>query len=100
MTASKFVADHSDTYQVKRLCEIVELERSSYYAWKSAEPARAARTEADAQRADRIRAIHAQDNTSGAPRITAELNDSVAADEKVNHKRAVWVGLTHRDRAP
>ena len=100
VTASKFVADHSDTYQVKRLCEIVELERSSYYAWKSAEPARAARTEADAQRAEQIRVIHAEDNTSGAPRITDELNDSVAADEKVNRKRAVWVGLTHRDRAP
>lgn len=87
----QFVADHSDTYQVKRLCELVELERSSYYAWKSAEPARAARAEADAQLAERIRVIHTEDNTYGAPRITAELNDGVTADEKVNHKRVARV---------
>ena len=82
MTRFHFVADHSDTYQVKRLCELVDLERSSYYAWKSAEPARIARAEADAQLADRIRAIHTEDNTYGAPRITAELNDGVTMDER------------------
>ncbi|MFC9769720.1 IS3 family transposase [Rhodococcus jostii] len=87
----RFVADHSDTYEVKRLCELVEIERSSYYAWKSAAPTRAARAEADAQLAARIRVIHTEDNTYGAPRITAELNDGVAADEKVNHKRVARV---------
>ena len=91
MTRFQFVADHSDTYQVKRLCELVELERSSYYAWKSAEPARAARVEADVQLAERIRAIHAEDNTYGAPRITAELNDGASAGGKVNHKRVARV---------
>lgn len=91
MTRFHFVADHSDTYQVKRLCEFVDLERSSYYAWKSAEPDRAARAEADAQLADRIRAIHTEDNTYGAPRITAELNDGAPADSKVNHKRVARV---------
>jgi transposase InsO family protein len=87
----RFVADHSDTYQVKRLCELVEIERSSYYAWKSAEPGRAARAEDDAQLAARIRVIHTEDNTYGVPRITAELNDGVAADDKVNHKRVARV---------
>lgn len=87
----RFVADHSDTYQVKRLCELVEIERSSYYAWKSAEPARAARAEADAQLAERIRVIHTEDNTYGAPRVTAELNDGVPPNEKVNHKRVARV---------
>ena len=91
MTRFQFVADHSDAYQVKRLCELVELERSSYYAWKAAEPDRAARAEADAQLAERIRVIHTEDNTYGAPRITAELNDGVAADEKINHKRVARV---------
>ncbi len=91
MTRFQFVADHSDTYQVKRLCELVELERSSYYAWKSAEPDRTARAEADAQLAERIRAIHTEDNTYGAPRITAELNDGVTVNERVNHKRVARV---------
>ena len=90
MTRFQFVADHSGTYQVKRLCDLVELERSSYYAWKSAEPDRAARVEADAQLAERIRVIHVEDNTYGAPRITAELNDGVAADE-IDHKRVARV---------
>ena len=57
------------------MCELVEVERSSYYAWKAAAPARAARAAADAQLAERIRAVHDDDNTCGAPRITAELND-------------------------
>lgn len=87
----RFVADHSDTYEVKRLCELVEAKRSSYYAWKSAEPARTARAEDDAQLAERIRVIHTEDNTYGAPRITAELNDGVPPDEKVNHKRVARV---------
>jgi len=43
----QFVADFCTTYAhiggVKRLCELVKIERSSYYAWKAGAPARAAR---------------------------------------------------------
>jgi hypothetical protein len=60
---------------VKRLCTLVEIERSSYYAWKAAAPAREQRAAADAAVAARIRTVHAQDTTYGAPRIAAELND-------------------------
>lgn len=91
MSRFQFVADSSTTYPVKRLCELVEIERSSYYAWKAGAPARQARAAADAQLADRIRAVHAEDNTVGAPRITAELNDGVGAGERVNHKRVARV---------
>jgi transposase InsO family protein len=95
----QFVADHSTTssatvrpgWSVKRLCELVEVERSSYYAWVKAAPARRARAAADAELAGRIRAVHADDNTCGAPRITAELNDGVPADQRVNHKRVARV---------
>lgn len=75
MSRFQFVADHCDTYEVKRLCELVEIERSSYYAWRRAAPARAARAAADARLAERIMAVHAANNTYGAPRITAEIND-------------------------
>lgn len=95
MSRFQFVADNSATFAdrggVKRLCELVEIERSSYYAWKAGAPARAARAEADAALAERIRAVHGEDNTQGAPRITAELNDSVPSDERVNHKRVARV---------
>jgi transposase InsO family protein len=110
VTRFQFVADHSTTssatsaatacsgWSVKRLCELVEIERSSYYAWLKAAPARQTRAAADAQLADRIRSIHAEDNTVGAPRVTAELNDGVPAGQRVNHKRVARVMREHRIR--
>jgi transposase InsO family protein len=91
----QFVADHQDTFEVKRLCELVEVERSSFYAWQAAAPARAARAAADAELADRLRAIHDEDSTVGAPRATAELNEDVPAEERVNHKRVARVMREH-----
>ena len=35
--------------------------------------------------------MHDEDNTYGAPRITAELNDGVPDAERVNHKRVARV---------
>jgi transposase InsO family protein len=87
----QFVADNSTTFEVKRLCELVEIERSSYYAWVKAAPGREARAVADAALAERIRSAHQQDKTCGAPRITAELNDGAPAGERVNHKRVARV---------
>jgi hypothetical protein len=82
----QFVADHQDTFEVKRLCELVEVEPSSSYAWKAAAPAHGARQAADAEIAEKIGALHADANTIGAPRAAAELNDGVPAGERVNHK--------------
>ena len=87
MSRFQAVADHATTFEVRRLCELVEIERSSYYAWCKAAPARQERARADAELAQRIRAVHAEDNTQGVPRITAELNDQAPAGERVNHKR-------------
>ncbi len=91
MTRFQFVADHRDTFEVKRLCEIVDVARSSFYAWLAAAPARAVRASADAALAQRIRAIHDTDRAQGVPRITAELNDGAPADGRVNHKRVARV---------
>jgi hypothetical protein len=63
----QFVADHRDTFEVKRLCQTVELSRSSFYAWERAAPARAERVAADAALAEQIKAVQAQDRASGAP---------------------------------
>jgi len=87
----QFVADHAATYEVKRLCELLEVQRSSYYAWLQAAPTRAERAAADADLAVRIRILHEADNTLGAPRVTAELNDGVEPDQRVNHKRVARV---------
>ena len=91
MSRFQFVADHSATFAVKRLCELVEVTRSSFYAWRARGPARAARARADAELATRVRAIHTLDNTLGAPRVTAELNDGQPPDSRVNHKRVARV---------
>ena len=96
MSRFQFVADNSATFEVKRLCELVEIERSSYYAWKAGAPARAVRAAADAALVDRIRIIHTADNTVGAPRVTAELNDGAPPAERVNHKRVARLMARNR----
>ena len=47
MSRFQFVADHRDTFEVKWLCAVVEIARSSFYAWLAAADTRAAKTAAD-----------------------------------------------------
>ena len=91
MTRFQFVADHRHAFEVKRLCTVLHISRSSFYAWLAAAPGRTARAEADAALVARIRAIHDTDAAQGVPRITAELNDGVAPGMRVNHKRVARV---------
>jgi len=68
----RFVEDHRDTYQVKRLCQLVEVSRSGYYRWAGAAPS--ARAVADAGLLEEIRRIHTDSRcTYGAPRIHGQL---------------------------
>jgi transposase InsO family protein len=91
----QFVADHRDTFEVKRLCEVIEVNRSSFYAWDAAAPGRAERAAADEELAERIRVVHEADKAYGAPRVTAELNDGAPTEERVNHKRVARVMAEH-----
>ncbi|GEM_PF-2536396 len=99
MSRFQFVADHQHTFEVKRLCQIVEVSRSSFYAWVKAGPAPVERARDDWQLAQQIRAIQdpAQggDRAYGAPRVTAELNENTPAQERVNHKRVARVMREH-----
>lgn len=99
MNRFQFVEDHKDAYGVKRLCEVVEIARSSFYAWVAAAPARAARAAADVALARRIRVLQdpqqGGDRAYGAPRITSDLNDGIPAGERVNHKRVARVMREH-----
>lgn len=100
MNRFQFVEDHKDAYGVKRLCEVVEVARSSFYAWLDSAGRRAAKAADDAVLAARIRVLQdpAQggDRAYGAPRITADLNDGVPVAERVNHKRVARVMREHR----
>ncbi|MFI6056121.1 hypothetical protein ACIBCO_39415 [Streptomyces violascens] len=40
MNRFQFVDDHRDTFEVKRLCQVLELNRSSYYKWRAGAEAR------------------------------------------------------------
>jgi transposase InsO family protein len=91
----QFVADHRNAFEVKRLCEVIEVNRSSFYAWDAAAPARAERGAEDESLAERIRVVHEADRAYGAPRVTAELNDGAPPGERVNHKRVARVMRGH-----
>lgn len=95
MNRFQFVEDHKDAYGVKRLCEVVEVARSSFYAWIGAAPGRAARAAGDAVLAARVRALQdpkeVGDRAYGALRITGDLNEGLPEDERVDHKRVARV---------
>lgn len=84
MSRFGFIDDHSGAYGVKRLCAVLNLARSSYYAWKKGQAQRAQRAARDAELTEKIRAIHTDDPAYGEPRITAELREQ---GYEVNHKR-------------
>ena len=59
-------------YPVARLCRVLRVSSSGYYAWRTRQPS--ARAQADAALTEQITGIHAQSRqTYGAPRIHAEL---------------------------
>jgi transposase InsO family protein len=89
----QFVHDHRDTYEVKRLCQVLDVNRSSYYKWLAGADAREARRRQDLVLAERIRRIHGDSGGAyGSPRVTAELRETGA---RVNHKRVARVMRTH-----
>ena len=100
MNRFQFVEDHKDAYGVKRLCEVIQIARSSFYAWLAAAPGRAARAAGDAVLADRIRVLqdpeHGGDRAYGVPRITGDLNDGVPTGQRINRKRVARVMREHQ----
>lgn len=91
MSRFQFVVDNRATFGVKRLCQVLEINRSSFYAWLVAAPARARRAADDIVLGERIREVNQRDRAYGAPRITCELNEGAPPDARVNHKRVARV---------
>lgn len=72
MSRFRFVEDHRDVYDVKRLCALVEVSRSGFYAWRT-RPA-STRSLTDAELFERISTIHSESRrTYGAPRVHGQL---------------------------
>lgn len=79
----QFIAAHQDEFPVRRLCRVLGVSSSGYYAWRSRPPSR--RQSRDAVLLIEIRRIHQHSRqTYGSPRIHAEL---CAQGQRCNHKR-------------
>lgn len=72
MSRYRFIAEEKAHHSVVRLCRVLGLARSAFYAWQ--QQIAAARTRTDAQLTEQISAIYQQSRcTYGAPRVHAEL---------------------------
>lgn len=91
MSRFRFVDDTRHDHSVKRLCEVLKLNRSSYYKWKSTAHIRKKRLFSDAILGARIKTVFTKERGCyGAKRITAELNND-SAGIPVNHKRVARI---------
>nr|WP_079148799.1 IS3 family transposase [Streptomyces agglomeratus] len=92
MSRFQFVDDHRNTYEVKRLCQVLDVNRSSYYKWLAGAEARATRQWEDQVLAEEIREVHgASGGAYGSPRVTAELREK---GRRVNEKRVARIMRT------
>jgi hypothetical protein len=68
----QFVSDHSGQYPVRRMCRVLEVSASAYYAWRGRP--KSLRVREDRRLLVEIKAIHqAKRQTYGSPRVHAEL---------------------------
>lgn len=74
MAAFRFIETEKADHPVSRLCRVLRVSRSGYYAWK--ERSLSSRAVEDKRLLTRIKEIHEESRSSyGAPRIHAELQD-------------------------
>lgn len=83
MIGFRFVHDNQADLPVKRMCELVEVPRSSFYAWVARVPS--PRELADQVLFEQIREIHRRSRrTYGAPRVQGQL---ARLDVRVSRRR-------------
>jgi transposase InsO family protein len=71
----RFIAAEKASYPVARLCRVLGVSASGFYAW--AKRARSARAVANAALTEQVRAVHARSRgTYGSPRVHAELREA------------------------
>jgi transposase InsO family protein len=81
----RFISEQRAEFGIKRLCRVLNVSRSGFYAWLDGAARRAARAATDDQLLEQIRTIHRQTRgVYGSPRVCAELR---AQGLVVNHKR-------------
>jgi putative transposase len=91
----QFIAAHQDEFPVQRLCRLLQVSASGYYAWRSRPPS--SRESQNVTWLDMIRRISERSRqTYGSPRIHAELR---AQGQRCNHKRIERLMRQHCIRA-
>lgn len=73
MSRFRFVSEHHHAYGIKRLCQVLGVSRSGFYAWRDREPS--AHAVRDAELAAVVSEVHSRSRrTYGSPRVHAELH--------------------------
>jgi putative transposase len=74
----QFIEDHRNEFPVTRMCQVMNVSPSGYYAWRSRPVS--AREMANQELVDKIKVVHAESHkTYGSPRIYRELKDNGVA---------------------
>ena len=69
-----FMEEHRGVYRLKRMCKVLKVSRSGYYAWRKRKPSM--REEANKELLDHIWEVHRRSRkTYGSPRITDTLKE-------------------------
>ena len=70
----RFVEEHREIFRIRKMCEILEVSRSGFYAWLHRQPSGRARE--DEAIAVHVREVHRRSHeTYGSPRVYAELRE-------------------------
>jgi transposase InsO family protein len=71
----QFIADHRNAFPVTRMCQVLAVSPSGYYAWRTRPVS--AREMANQELVGKIKVVHAESHqTYGSPRIYRELKDA------------------------
>ena len=71
----RFISDHRETFKVGRMCKLLNVSRSGYYAWQKRPESRRSRQNRALE--DKIRVLHkASHGIYGSPRIHRDLGDA------------------------
>jgi transposase InsO family protein len=95
-----FIQERRKEFPVRLMCQILEVSRSGYYAWRDRRASPQAQRRA--QLVERIRRVHEQSRgTYGSPRVTAELKEDgvdVCENTVARYMRESGVRVTPRRR--
>ena len=91
MIRFQFVDDHRTEYSVKRMCDVLKLNRSSFYKWVSTRKKRRLKMYSDAVIGARITTIFDDEHgLYGAKRIAASLKEDTTYTP-INHKKVARI---------